>query len=169
MTAQDVVEGLKLIGKVYSGIYHKDAIDVVMPELIKEPSRALGRAYERIITETAGRTLPSLAAVLKVTQEEGRKIRQQEANARDEEWRKRKQEFKEAPPIEERKQFDQYGKDAVTALKMMRTSPPLGVTDRDHRLLKLENFRKMDERYPGRGWAYEGQLLKTEWEEKGWI
>lgn len=83
-------EGVKIIGKFFNRAFLRESIDAIRPEAIKEPSKALMKAMDRVYAEFEPRDRFTMQKFLEILQQEGRKVRQDAAKTREDDWNREK-------------------------------------------------------------------------------
>ena len=131
--------------KTFTRNFPKAGIEKIWPEMLKESPKAMEAAFDYFALNSA--FLPSPAILLARVQIEGKRIRSENTVKAE-----REEKTKEVPSdgtALERAARDEHAMFAIQGIHLMR---------RNDKTLeeKLEFFRVMEERYPGRGWGKAG-------------
>ena len=138
--------------KSFTRNFPKAGIEKIWPDLLKEPPKAMEAAFDFFALNSA--FLPSPSIFLARVQTEGKRIRS-EQTVKAERMEKEKEPWTDGNALE-RAARDEHAKYALQGINMMRRTDKT----RDE---KLDFFRVMEERYPGRGWGKAGAELQRYW------
>ncbi|QXE85988.1 hypothetical protein KP003_16735 [Geomonas nitrogeniifigens] len=160
MSAEVAKHAVKTLTAQFKKQFTEKGMRDIWPELIAQPDKAIEAAVDGICLTMS--YLPPPDRLLERVKQEAKKIANEQAKQREDEWNKQKggsnrTELDKQPNIFSREMSDMHGKHAIQALKLMLTDQPESV--------KLDCLRAMETSYPGVGYGKAGIELQRVWGE----
>lgn len=156
MSRETAVFVIAQMEKTFRRNFPRKGLEDINAALLKEPAKAIEAAGDHFAIHSA--FLPSAAIFLAKVQAEGKRIRS-EQTVKAERDEKAKETWSDGTALE-RAARDEHAKFALQGINLQRRSDK---TDAE----KLEFFRIMEDRYPGRGWGMAGVGRQKEMEREG--
>lgn len=141
--------GMQIIGEFFPRAYPQQSIEVIRKEAEKEAPKAMMRAIDRVFTEFLPAKQPPIAEILKIIQQEGKKLRQEESQKREEDWNREKGADSNGrvngDPIGRAAKLTEEGKGARQIINAILDDKPKDKI--------VEAMRMMGDRFPHSEWA----------------